>query len=49
MVIISFFFKKRHSGNEVVLLPEIVLGRLLHYNFFPVSKIHSPALHVHLM
>lgn len=45
MVIISF--KKK---NEVVLLPEIVLGRLLHYyNFFPVSKIHSPALHVHLM
>lgn len=45
MVIISF--KKK---NEVVLLPEIVLGRLLHYyNFFPVSKIHSPALDVHLM
>lgn len=45
MVIISF--KKK---NEVVLLPEIVLGRLLHYyNFFPVSKIHSPALHVHFM
>lgn len=48
MVIISLK-KKRHSGNEVVLLPEIVLGRLLHYNFFPVSKIHSPTLHVHLM
>lgn len=44
MVIISL--KKK---NEVVLLPEIVLGRLLHYNFFPVSKIHSPAFHVHFM
>lgn len=49
MVIISLKKKKRHPGNEVILLPEIVLGRLLHYNFFPVSKIHSPALHVHLM